>query len=324
MTVLIDPPAWPAHGTVFSHLVSDASLIELRTFARAAGVPDRAFDLDHYDVPEARYDGLVAAGAVPVAGAELARRLSASGLRIPGAERAGSKREALLSRWDALSPTTVPGGAWRAVGEELDRRWREPHRTYHTAFHLAAALDALDLLLADAAASGTPVPGDIVWRARVALWFHDAVHDGATPADEEASAALAHDLLGPYAAAGRLGPEPLLRPRDVEEIARLVMVTADHAPDPDDLPGCLVSDADLAILGTVPAAYARYVHQVRAEYAHVPESLFRPGRAQVLQALLGSGDLFRTAWGRVRWQTRATSNLAAELRELRPGEPRPD
>ena len=36
MTVLIDPPAWPAHGTVFSHLVSDASLEELHAFARAA------------------------------------------------------------------------------------------------------------------------------------------------------------------------------------------------------------------------------------------------------------------------------------------------
>ena len=47
MTVLIDPPAWPAHGTVFSHLVSDASLEELHAFARAAGLSERAFDRDH-------------------------------------------------------------------------------------------------------------------------------------------------------------------------------------------------------------------------------------------------------------------------------------
>lgn len=315
MTVLIDPPAWAAHGTVFSHLVSDTSLIELRTFARAAGVPDRAFDLDHYDVPAARYDALVGAGAVPVEGGELTRRLAASGLRIPGGERAGSKRRALLTRWDALSPATAvragsgdgphPSGGWRAVGEELDARWREPHRTYHTAFHLASALDALELLPADAAAAGVPVPEDAAWRARVALWFHDAVHDGATPADEEASAALVHELLG-----------PLLDRRGVDEIARLVMVTARHDPDPGDLAGCLVSDADLAILGAAPAAYARYVHQVRAEYAHVPEELFRQGRAQVLRGLLDGGDLFRTSWGRARWQDRAESNLVAELRGL--------
>jgi predicted metal-dependent HD superfamily phosphohydrolase len=309
VSVLIDPPAWPAHGTVFSHLVSDTSLIELREFARAAGVPDRAFDLDHYDVPAARHDTLVAAGAIPVDGGELARRLAASGLRIPGGERAGSKRQALLARWDALSPTAAAragASGWRAVGEALDERWREPHRTYHTAFHLAFALDALDVLLADAAAAGDPVPEDAAWRARVALWFHDAVHDGATPADEEASAALVHDLLGPLA----------LESGVVEEVARLVMVTAAHDPAPADLAGCLVSDADLAILGAEPGVYARYVHQVRAEYAHVPEDLFRQGRAQVLEALLGTGDLFCTAWGRARRQTRAESNLAAELREL--------
>ena len=51
MTVLIDTPLWPTHGTVWSHLVSDASLAELHAFAERTGVPARAFDLDHYDVP---------------------------------------------------------------------------------------------------------------------------------------------------------------------------------------------------------------------------------------------------------------------------------
>ena len=66
MTVLIDTPLWPKHGTVWSHLVSDRSVAELRAFAERNGVPPRAFDLDHYDVPIERYDELVAAGAEPV------------------------------------------------------------------------------------------------------------------------------------------------------------------------------------------------------------------------------------------------------------------
>lgn len=82
MTVLIDPPLWPAHGRHFSHLVSDSSLAELHAFARAAGLPGRAFEGDHYDVPEERYAALVAAGAVPVPATELARRLRDSGLRF--------------------------------------------------------------------------------------------------------------------------------------------------------------------------------------------------------------------------------------------------
>lgn len=83
MAVLIDPPAWPAHGRLWSHLVSDTSLAELHAFAAAAGIPRRGFEGDHYDVPEERYGSLVAAGARPVAGRELLRRLVDSGLRVP-------------------------------------------------------------------------------------------------------------------------------------------------------------------------------------------------------------------------------------------------
>ncbi len=35
MTVLIDTAMWPAHGTLWAHLVSDASLDELHAFAAA-------------------------------------------------------------------------------------------------------------------------------------------------------------------------------------------------------------------------------------------------------------------------------------------------
>ncbi|WP_350349863.1 DUF4031 domain-containing protein [Agromyces sp. G08B096] len=87
MTVLIDPPLWPKHGTVWGHLVSDRSLEELHAFARAAGLPPRSFDLDHYDVPVERYDELVAAGATPVEPRELVRRLARSGLRVTPKQR---------------------------------------------------------------------------------------------------------------------------------------------------------------------------------------------------------------------------------------------
>ncbi|PZE24021.1 MULTISPECIES: DUF4031 domain-containing protein [unclassified Curtobacterium] len=83
MTVLIDPPVWPAHDTVWSHLVSDESYDELHAFAARAGLPRRAFDHDHYDVPAARHDELVALGALAVSGRELVLRLIASGLRVP-------------------------------------------------------------------------------------------------------------------------------------------------------------------------------------------------------------------------------------------------
>ena len=82
MAILVDDPLWPNHGTLWAHLISDASLDELHAFARAAGIPERGFDHDHYDYPEERYDALVAQGAVPVSGKELVARLSAAGLRV--------------------------------------------------------------------------------------------------------------------------------------------------------------------------------------------------------------------------------------------------
>lgn len=82
MAVYIDPPMWPAHGRLFSHLVSDTRLDELHDVAAAVGLPRRAFDGDHYDIPEQLYQAAVAAGARPTSGTELARHLDRSGLRL--------------------------------------------------------------------------------------------------------------------------------------------------------------------------------------------------------------------------------------------------
>ncbi|MFG3436851.1 DUF4031 domain-containing protein [Nonomuraea sp. NPDC047897] len=82
MTVLIDPPNWPGpRGLMWSHLVSDHSLDELHSFAGRLGVPGRAFDRDHYDVPETVHALAVSLGAQAVGSRELLRRLIAAGLR---------------------------------------------------------------------------------------------------------------------------------------------------------------------------------------------------------------------------------------------------
>lgn len=83
MTVLIDSPVWPWRGRRWSHLVSDADYDELHAFvAEHLGMPRRAFQGDHYDIPEDLYDEAVAAGAQPVGSRELLARLMAAGLRL--------------------------------------------------------------------------------------------------------------------------------------------------------------------------------------------------------------------------------------------------
>ncbi len=81
MTILVDPAVWPHRGDRWAHLVSDTSYDELHRFAADLGVPRRAFQGDHYDVPRALRERAIGLGAVPVASVELVRRLRAAGLR---------------------------------------------------------------------------------------------------------------------------------------------------------------------------------------------------------------------------------------------------
>ncbi|MFG2194615.1 DUF4031 domain-containing protein [Streptomyces sp. NPDC048639] len=81
MAVYIDPPNWPGHGRMWSHMVSDVSYEELHAFAARLGSPARAFERDHYDVPSERYRAAVELGAVEVTSKELVRLLTEAGLR---------------------------------------------------------------------------------------------------------------------------------------------------------------------------------------------------------------------------------------------------
>jgi hypothetical protein len=88
VAVLIDTPVWPWRGRRWSHLVSDVSYEELHVFVETElGMPRRAFQGDHYDVPEDLYDVAVAAGAQPVGAQELLSRLRAAGLRLKKVRR---------------------------------------------------------------------------------------------------------------------------------------------------------------------------------------------------------------------------------------------
>ncbi|WP_018658150.1 HD domain-containing protein [Actinomadura flavalba] len=199
----------------------------------------------------------------------------------------------LVERWIALA-----GAQTRHIGVELDARYGEPHRRYHTRAHLVAVLDLVDELAAHAADADT---------VRLAAWFHDAVYDPERADNEERSARLARRMLA----------DTDVPPAVIDEVARLVVLTVTHAPDADDRDGAVLCDADLAILGAEPAVYAAYAASVREEYGFVPEEIFRAGRAEVLHGLLGLPALFHTPEARTRFEERARANLRTELTLLR-------
>ena len=323
MSIYIDPPVWPAHGTVFSHLISDASLAELHEFAAAAGISERAFDRDHYDVPAHRYDELVQAGAKELSGAELTRTLIASGLRIPLKERPEKIRPRLLRTWEAaFAPRLERADASAesrarlaaqvaALGERLPQAWEQPPRAYHHSGHLSQMLTDLDRLYAHRTQGSTPLP------LVLAAWFHDAVYEGAPGEDERRSEQLASTSLEPLVTAG------LLTGHELQMVSLLVRATATHElPKSVDLPAGyepadiqFFLDADMAILAADSARYRRYLRGVRSEYSHFDDEAFRAGRTTFLRSILGRKCVFLSEEGLQLWEEPAQTNLQAELSE---------
>lgn len=208
--------------------------------------------------------------------------------------------EALRARFvRALEGARGPGGGPDPVpyAENLLARWQEPQRHYHTLTHLTAVLDHVDVLEEYA------TDPDVV---RLAAWFHDAVYLPERSENEERSARLAERAL---AEAGV--PEG-----KTAEVARLVRLTVTHDPADDDRDGQVLCDADLAILAAPPSAYAAYTAAVREEYHFVPNDAFRSGRAAILRQLIDLPRLFRTPYGREKWEATARYNLAGELEML--------
>jgi predicted metal-dependent HD superfamily phosphohydrolase len=203
----------------------------------------------------------------------------------------------LVPRWLAALPAGTDPDAAHRVGAGLLRRWSEPHRTYHCVAHLAAVLSTVD------EHAGLADDADAV---RLAAWYHDAVYDPRSADNEERSARLAAgELTGLGVPAER-----------VHEVVRLVRLTRAHDVRPEDRNGALLADADLAVLARPPAEYDRYARAVREEYAHVPEPLFRDGRAAVLRHLLALPELYRTVPDRSERTARARANLSRELHDL--------
>jgi predicted metal-dependent HD superfamily phosphohydrolase len=199
-------------------------------------------------------------------------------------------RAELAERWHTVLPHQ------EAMGQALVERYREPHRRYHDARHLLAVLRQVDALAGD----------QDLFLVRLGAWFHDAVYD--VPfrelTNEEASARLALRELS------RAG----LEQEDLTQVARLVRLTAEHVPGSRDAEGELLCDADLAVLASPPEAYARYVDEVREEYAAVPDEEFWPARLAVLEPWV-EGEIFRTGKGKLLTPA-ARANVSAEATRI--------
>ena len=181
----------------------------------------------------------------------------------------------------------------------LEAAYAEPHRRYHTRSHIEVCLGELARL-------GGLSPADRR-TLEYAIWWHDAVYDPHRSDNEERSAELARADL-----------ERLEVPAaEIDEVARLILLTKGHEVAADDAIGALLVSIDLSILGAAQADYDAYAEGVRFEYAFVPEDAFRIGRAAILERFLESPALYPDPAFRARLEAPARANLRREIAALR-------
>jgi predicted metal-dependent HD superfamily phosphohydrolase len=187
----------------------------------------------------------------------------------------------------------------KSSAADLEDRYREAHRRYHTLGHVEA-------VLADCARLAGEVGISDQERAIVdlAACAHDVVYEARPDSDERASAAWAKEQLT------RCG----IPAEATDAVVETVLSTISHTSD--DRLAQVMLDADLAILAARPVLYARYVEAVRAEYDRLAEDAWRAGRITVLTRLLDRPSLYATDPARRRWEAAARRNVAAELAAL--------
>jgi predicted metal-dependent HD superfamily phosphohydrolase len=170
--------------------------------------------------------------------------------------------------------------------EALLRRYREPHRRYHTLQHLAECFERLDELrpLVRAAREVT-----------LALWFHDAIYEPRRDDNEERSADLA-------------------RENHLDDVADLVLATRHRTPAEGD--AAIVVDADLWILAAPRLRFEEYETQVHEEYSWMPWPAYRRSRAAIIGRFLARETIFCTKLFVERYEKRARTNLARALARL--------
>jgi predicted metal-dependent HD superfamily phosphohydrolase len=203
-----------------------------------------------------------------------------------------------LMRWWRADVGT--GRTAVALLESLLSRYRETHRRYHGERHVERVRRDVGVLLTDPSVSVGVIDPVAV---RLAAWYHDAIYDPTSPANEANSAALAERDLA------LIGIDP----ERIERVSSLVLATTHHKPTSAD--EAVLLDADLAVLGADPAAYAAYVNGVRFEYRHVADTDWRVGRAAVLRSFLDRDRVFHTAPMQA-FNGTARANLTAELSSL--------
>lgn len=180
--------------------------------------------------------------------------------------------------------------------KELEERYTDTNRHYHTLDHLKNMLSELMKVKAKITDWDTLL---------FSLFYHDIIYSAIKSDNEERSAELAESILI------QLGlPED-----QIENCIQQILATKSHDGSNDSDTNYLV-DADLSILGQDWEKYSEYFKNVRKEFFIYPDLIYKPGRKRVINHFLEMERIFKTEFFHKRYENQAKQNLKKELEYL--------
>lgn len=183
--------------------------------------------------------------------------------------------------------------------EDLERRYAEPHRFYHTLQHIERCLSVFW--------SFNKQTAMFPWREaaplEMAIWYHDAVYDPHAADNEEKSTELA-EKVGRHTF--QLSDHTLLQIRNI-------ILATKHRDIPVATDARVVCDVDLAGLGELPEIFDRDGENIRREYQWVPQEEFDKKRAEFLSYLLLRPRIYHMKYFQDEYELLAKQNIGRVL-----------
>lgn len=182
---------------------------------------------------------------------------------------------------------------------DILRRYDEPHRFYHTLAHIAACLRFLDRTY------------DLHPQKRAALCmaliYHDVIYDVKSKTNEADSAAHARVQLAVMGFAKTY----------IDEVSRLIMLTANHKGDSADRIGSIMIDTDMHVFAEPDRVYAKYAADIRKEYEPAfGREAYMAGRRQFLSTVDPEAIFVTPEMANEKSASQASWNVTEEFRKL--------
>lgn len=190
----------------------------------------------------------------------------------------------------------LPDGAW----EDLQTRYSEPHRYYHTWGHIENMLETFEEIKYNL---------DNRVAVEMAILYHDVIYDPNSFDNEERSADLSMELLSPMY---------IYNVREIVET--LILHTKEHKIHEEsyvaggDLGYFL--DMDLASLGVSEEQFDINGKNIRKEYAHLTDEQYNAGRLSFFDSFLARDRIYFTDYFYDKFEVKARDNLTRSKKAL--------